>query len=116
MPAKWVAFKASVRCSSPLSDDQRTIIRAAQVSAPELGGDTLVVTSLEDGAHQDTSAHYYAAGVDFRVGVTHDVGGIFGDFEREKSDWVRRLQKALGPEYHVIDEGDHLHAERDRNP
>lgn len=62
----------------------------------------LTITCVRDGKHSETSLHYAGAAVDLR---TH---GMAGDILAEA---VRTLKGALGRDYDVIVESDHVHLE-----
>lgn len=62
-------------------------------------GRELVVTSLTDGHHSRTSLHYAGAAADFRI----------WDIDAERAS--RELADALGEDYDVVFEGDHIHCE-----
>ena len=62
------------------------------------------VTSTTGGVHSANSLHYSGNAIDLRV----------WDFtDTERADWAQRLRDALGNDYDVIDEGDHIHVEYD---
>lgn len=61
--------------------------------------EVLTVTSLLDGEHMRASLHYVGAAVDFRLPVT-DVPAM-----------VMALRSALGDNYDVVLEADHIHVE-----
>lgn len=62
-------------------------------------GQDLVVTSLTEGLHSRTSLHYFGAAADFRIWNI--------DAERAR----RELADALGEDYDVVLEQDHIHCE-----
>ena len=70
----------------------------------ERDGLELVVTSVTDGRHMRGSLHYVGAAVDFRV--PRDDKGV-----PDGSQLRQRLAEALGPDFDVVDEGDHIHVE-----
>ena len=115
MGAKWVGFKESVRCAG-FNHVQLDIIEAARLSAPELIGDVVVVTSLEDGAHTSTSAHHYGGAVDIRTHGNRE-GGITdkGRLDQVASTWCIRMRKRLGRNFQVVYEESksHIHVEWD---
>lgn len=65
----------------------------------ERQGSELVVTSITDGKHSPTSLHYSGAAADFRIWNI--------DAQRAKED----LKDALGGDYDVVLEKDHIHCE-----
>ena len=76
--------------------EAREIYRALEVD--------LVITSLRDGKHMKGSLHYKGLAVDLR---TRDLCPI------NRATATRRLKGALGPEYDVVLESDHIHIEFD---
>lgn len=61
--------------------------------------ETLVITSVIDGQHMHASIHYTGGAIDFRV-------------TSAKSATLRnRLASALGDDYDVVAEEDHIHVE-----
>lgn len=64
------------------------------------------VTSLTEGKHRRGSLHYVGAAVDLRT--KHLPGGSQGPSARAVAD---QLRDALGPEYDVVLEKDHVHVE-----
>lgn len=65
-------------------------------------GSELVITSGTDSKHGANSLHYSGLALDFRTWNVNNVLSL-------KSD----LQQALGDEYDVVVESDHLHVEYD---
>lgn len=63
-----------------------------------------VITSVMDGSHMRGSRHYTGLAIDLRTNNLSEV---------QASSWVERLKKNLGPNYDVILERDHIHAEYD---
>ena len=115
MGAKWIAFKENVRCAG-FTQRQLDIIEAAQRSAPELIGDVVFITSIEDGNHSTVSAHYYGGGVDIRTHGNRE--GAIVDKENlngTASAWCIRMRKILGRNFQVIYEesNSHIHVEWD---
>lgn len=66
-------------------------------------GSELVITSAKDGKHRPDSLHYKGLALDLR---TWHVSGREGQV-------VADLQRALGDEYDVVAESDHVHVEFD---
>lgn len=62
-------------------------------------GKALVVTSLTEGRHSRTSLHYSGAAADLRI----------WDLDAERAR--RELADALGEDYDVVLEQDHIHCE-----
>ncbi len=78
-------------------------IQEAREVYRELGTD-LVITSLLDGQHMEGSLHPKGLAVDLRT------------WHLSKTDRgiaAQRLRVALGPEYDVVLESDHIHIEHD---
>ncbi len=67
-------------------------------------GVELVITSLLDGKHMSGSKHYEGQAVDLR---TRHIPA------EDRALVTARLREALGPEYDVCLESDHLHIEFD---
>ena len=65
-------------------------------------GVELVLTSVRDGKHSETSLHYAGCAADFRT------NGIDPDILKEI---VRQLKEKLGRDFDVIVEADHIHIE-----
>ena len=65
-----------------------------------LSSGEMVVTSARDGKHREHSLHYVGQAVDLR---TRD----FVDM------WVQYLRQALGEDWDVVAEKDHIHCEYD---
>ena len=72
-------------------------------------GYELVITSLNDATHSETSLHYSGAAVDLRTTVINP-----------NEDWdavARQIKRKLNVHYDVINEPDHIHLEfQPRNP
>ena len=71
-------------------------------------GQSLVVTSLTDGKHSESSLHYVGKAVDVR---TKDVNHFTLD---QIVAEVKQLMRPLG--FDVVQEADHLHVEFDPKP
>jgi len=82
------------------------ILNVARVTAPELTDNTIWVTSANDSAHMSGSLHYENKAFDLRT--WNIVGG-----EKSAEFWVARMALALGGDYDVILEKDHIHIELD---
>ncbi len=65
-------------------------------------GQEIIVTEHKGGKHMPTSRHYYDAAVDLR---------IWDLTEKEKC--VLEMRGAIGSEYDVVLESDHIHLEYD---
>lgn len=97
-----ITFKEGVTVSGvwPLLFD--AIIITADVYA--LHGKELVVTSISDGTHSVNSFHYKGRAFDCRTRYfTKD----------EQKDVVSDLKSALGDDFDVVLESDHIHVEYD---
>lgn len=70
-------------------------------------GLTMTVTSLTDGAEWRSPRSLHPSGLAFDIRVWD----LKTDLKRIAM--VRALQKALGDEFDVVDEGDHIHVEFD---
>jgi hypothetical protein len=65
-------------------------------------GKDCIVTSVIDGHHSRTSLHYTGDAVDLRTFILD---------QSEQKDIASRLKEALGIDYDVVLERDHLHIE-----
>lgn len=81
---------------------QPAIVLAIMIAAGvyEREGLELVVTSLADGQHSRGSLHYVGAAVDFRIYP-----------ESNPEDLRQRLAEALGGDFDVVLESNHIHVE-----
>ena len=81
--------------------EKLAVMEAARASALKvlLAGE-MVVTSARDGVHGVNSKHYTGEAVDLRIRDFTDM-------------WKQYLQKALGKDWDVVIEQDHLHLEWD---
>lgn len=62
----------------------------------------LVITSFTEGKHSARSLHYTGEAADLRRRNIPDVPAF-----------IKAVKERLGPDYDLIDEGDHLHLEHD---
>ena len=83
------------------------ILDAAKETAPKMDRGAVWVTSANDSRHGDNSFHYTNQAFDIRI------YNIAGDIHYEAKRWAERLQQALGPNYDVVYEPDHIHVEYD---
>lgn len=67
-------------------------------------GKECVVTSGRDGQHMEGSKHYEGKAIDFRTFHLH---------LHELDAVVKAAKNALGKDFDVVVEGDHLHVEKD---
>jgi len=93
-------IKAGVQMNG-LMLPMRKVLIAVESIYKRMGYDT-VVTSALDGTHSAGSLHYYGYALDFR---TRHVAAD------KISALVDDVKKALGPNYFVLFEGDHLHVD-----
>lgn len=66
-----------------------------------LEGEVLVIFHTNDGEHMEGSLHFKNRAFDFRLP------------ERDADERFRRYRLALGPDYDLLNEGDHGHLEYD---
>lgn len=83
------------------------IVEAARETAPSLEKETVWITSANDSLHMDRSLHYKNRAFDIRI------YNIVNDVDSEAVSWAERMQKALGNNYDVVKEKDHIHVEFD---
>jgi hypothetical protein len=81
------------------------IVDVARETAPMLEGATVWITSANDSEHMEGSLHFENRAYDIRV------WNIIGDIDYEAQLWTERMQVALGDDYDVIYEKDHIHVE-----
>jgi hypothetical protein len=83
------------------------ILNVARATAPLLEDGVVWVTCANDSGHMVGSLHYKNRAFDIRI------KNIVGDEQTGKELWVERMKLALGDDYDVILERDHIHAEYD---
>lgn len=83
------------------------ILDTARQTAPKMERGAVWVTSANDARHSDNSFHYLNKAFDIRI------FNIAGDVHHEAKLWAKRLQAALGSDYDVVYEIDHIHVEYD---
>lgn len=83
------------------------IIDAARETAPMLENGTVWITSATDSEHMEGSLHYTNRAFDIRI------RNIIGGVKHEARLWAERMQVALGDDYDVLLEHDHIHVEYD---
>lgn len=83
------------------------IIDVARETAPMLEEGTVWITSANDSEHMEGSLHFENRAFDIRI------GNIIGDMAYEARLWAERMQVALGDDYDVLLEKDHIHVELD---
>lgn len=118
-----IAFKPEVRLSGEnLTTPSVAILGSLVRTAPAMQGDVIVVTSANDGRHGPGSLHGKGRAFDVRFlgerdGAVVPAGPGWIDLAiRQRgvaTAWVTRLRAALGPEYDVVLESDHVHLEYD---
>ena len=103
-----LCFKEGVRINGPhLYPEMTQITEMARITAPTLDDGTIWITSANDSRHGDYSLHYKDRAFDIRI------YNITGQVHYEAELWVERLALALGDEYDVVKEKDHIHVEFD---
>jgi hypothetical protein len=85
------------------------IINVARETAPMMDKGTIWITSANDGKHSDGSLHFDNRAFDIRI------KNILGstEFPSAAKTWAERIQHALGADYDVVLEDDHIHVEHD---
>ena len=96
-----IKFKQGVRLHPKMFQDYRIarIVWVAQSEAPD--GYDVTITSGCEGKHCKNSAHYSGKAIDLR---TRDVPA-------DPQVWANRIQQALGSNYFVLLESDHIHVQ-----
>ncbi len=87
----------------------RLIIDVARETAPVLTDEIVWITSANDSAHKEDSAHYRNRAFDIRI---KNIVGV-AEFPLVARQWVERMQILLGDDYDVLLEHDHIHVEFD---
>jgi hypothetical protein len=85
-----------------------SIVEAVSIAdklSKEISGKEITITSILDGVHSKNSLHYSGNAFDLR---------IWYYTEKQKKALVEKLALALGKDFDVIDEGDHIHVEHDK--
>ena len=85
------------------------IIDVARETAPMLERGTVWITSANDSKHMEGSLHYTNQAFDIRI--KNIIGGM--EFPLAARAWAERMQVALGDDYDVLLESDHIHVEYD---
>ncbi len=83
------------------------IIDVARETAPMLEKGTVWITSANDSEHMEGSLHFNNRAFDIRI--KNIIGG--GEFPLAARGWAERMQVALGDNYTVLLEHDHIHVE-----
>ncbi len=85
------------------------IINVARATAPLLSDDAVWITSANDSKHMSGSFHYSNRAFDIRI------WNVVGPNRQMAQQWVAKMQLALGDQYDIILETDHIHAEFDEH-
>ena len=106
-----ISIKPGVKLQCPkLSASGRTISSVWGVALPviasvyESGGYECVITSAFDGVHKQDSLHYIGRALDFRTRHLTDPLAF---------NIATAIRRALGPDFDVVLEEDHIHIEYD---
>ena len=83
------------------------IIDVARATAPQTVDAAIWITSANDGQHMDGSLHYKNRAFDIRI------KNLIGDVHSTARLWAAKISLALGLDYDVILEEDHIHVEFD---
>ena len=103
-------LKDSVKINGRHFDHEvRLILDVARESAPDMQQDAVWITSANDSKHKNGSLHYKNQAFDIRI---WNIAGDDPDYTKAK-EWATRMQAALGADYDVLFEDDHIHAEYD---
>ena len=101
-----VCLKDSVQINGAHFDPVMVrIIEVARDTAPMLESGTVWITSANDGDHSEGSLHFNTRAFDIRI------SNIIGHVDNEARAWAERMQVALGDDYDVLLERDHIHVE-----
>ena len=92
--------------SVSLDGAKAPILHAMAVAEPimEKWG-AFTVTSVRDGKHSARSLHYVGLAMDVRIWALKE--------DADKTQAITELKAALGPDYDVVLEADHIHVEFD---
>jgi hypothetical protein len=85
------------------------IIDVARETAPMLEKGTVWITSANDSKHMAGSLHFNNRAFDIRI--KNIIAGMA--FPLAARGWAERMQVALGDDYDVVLEDDHIHVEYD---
>ena len=101
-----LCFKDGVHINgSHLYPEMTKITEMARITAPTTDDGKVWITSANDSQHGDASLHYKDKAFDLRI------SNITGQVHYEAELWAERLALALGPEYDVVLEKNHIHVE-----
>lgn len=101
---QMTVWRAGVRMDISMSKMAALALSVADNLSMKLLSRGVVVTSVLDGRHKAGSKHYEGNAFDLRTWIYT---------EMEVSLFVGELQRALGVDYDVINEVDHIHVEFD---
>ena len=98
----------------------RRILDVARMTSPKMLGDSVWVTSANDGSHKQGSKHFKNEAFDIRIrNLVAFKWGASGEFifNETINNWARQLRLELGEDYDVV-YGDaqhlnHIHIEYD---
>jgi hypothetical protein len=85
------------------------IIEVARATAPMMEKGTIWITSANDSKHGEGSLHFVDRALDIRI---KNIIGVI-EFPFAARGWAERMQIALGDDYDVLLEKDHIHVEYD---
>ncbi len=103
-----LCLKAGVEINeNHMGSTMTQIVEVAIETAPMLEKGTVWITSANDSIHHSESLHYLDLAYDIRI------WNIIGDVKAEARAWAERMQVALGDDYDVLLEKDHIHIEWD---
>jgi len=90
-----------------MHEEMHRIIRVARATAPPLTDNAVWITSANDSKHMIGSLHYTNKAFDLRT------RNIIEPTHSKARTWVAKMQLALGDQYDIVLEADHIHAEFD---
>ena len=90
-----------------MGSEMHHIVEVAIETAPMLEKGTVWITSANDSIHHPESLHYENQAYDIRI------WNIIGSVKAGARAWAERMQVALGDDYDVLLERDHIHVEYD---
>jgi hypothetical protein len=103
-----LCLKAGVEINGAhMGSEMQQIVEVAIETAPMLERGTVWITSANDSIHHPESLHYKNLAYDIRI------WNIIGAVKAEARSWAERMQVALGDDYDVLLERDHIHVEYD---
>ncbi len=103
-----LCLKAGVELNEAhMGSTMTRIVEVAIETAPMLEKGTVWITSANDSIHHPESLHYENKAYDIRI------WNIIGAVKAGARAWAERMQVALGDDYDVLLERDHIHVEFD---